>query len=160
MRHGPSSTSERPAMDDLDILMRLGFAALAGAAIGLNRDLHGKAAGVRTLGTVSLGSALLVIAGMNFSATHEGSDVSRIIQGIITGIGFLGAGVIVHQKDNTVTLGLTTAACIWLSSGIGIACGVGAWRLLLISLPLIFLILALGGPLERAVHQWWDKMKR
>src|SRR5258706_15687187 len=146
-------------MDDLQILMRLGLAALAGAAIGLNRDLHGKPAGVRTLGTVSLGSALLVIAGMSFSASHEGSDVSRIIQGIITGIGFLGAGVIVHQKDNTVTLGLTTAACIWLSSGIGIVCGIGAWRILLISLPLIFLGLLLGGPIERTVHQLCGKMK-
>jgi len=146
-------------MEDLDILMRLGIATLTGAAIGLNRDIHGKPAGVRTLATVSLGSALLVIAGMNFSAAHEGSDVSRVIQGIITGIGFLGAGVIVHQKDNTVTLGLTTAACIWLSSGIGIACGVGAWRLLLISAPLIVFILAVGGPFERTIHQWCDNMK-
>lgn len=146
-------------MDYLEILTRLVAAALAGAAIGLNRDLHGKPAGVRTLGTVSLSSALIVIASTSLSTTHDGNEVARVIQGIITGIGFLGAGVIVHQKDNTVTLGLTTAACIWLSSGIGIVCGIGAWRLLLISLPLIFLVLVLGGPIERTVHQWWDKMK-
>jgi putative Mg2+ transporter-C (MgtC) family protein len=146
-------------MDYLEILTRLVAASLAGAAIGLNRDLHGKPAGVRTLGTVSLGSALIVIASTSLSTAHDGSEVARVIQGIITGIGFLGAGVIVHQKENTVTIGLTTAACIWLSSGIGIVCGIGAWRILLISLPLIFFVLLLGGPIERTVHQWWDKMK-
>ena len=143
-------------MDNLEILTRLGVAALAGGALGLNRDLHGKPTGIRTLGIVSLGAALIVIASLNLAGTPDGS---RVIQGIITGIGFLGAGVIVHQKDNTVTLGLTTAACIWLTAGIGIVCGLGAWRLLLISLAIIFLILILGGPIEKAVHQWIDKAK-
>jgi putative Mg2+ transporter-C (MgtC) family protein len=146
-------------MDDLEILTRLGVAALAGGALGLNRDLHGKPTGIRTLGIVSLGAALIVIASLNLAGTLDGNEVSRVIQGIITGIGFLGAGVIVHQKDNTVTLGLTTAACIWLTAGIGIVCGLGAWRLLLISLAIIFLILILGGPIEKAVHQWIDKTK-
>ena len=144
-----------------DAVLRLGAATLVGGAIGLNRDLRGKPAGVRTHALVGLGSAVATTVAASLLGDEPDPDaVSRVIQGIITGIGFLGAGVIVHQKDNTVTLGLTTAACIWLSSGIGIACGVGAWRLLLISLPLIFLILTLGGPLEGAVHQWWDKMKR
>jgi putative Mg2+ transporter-C (MgtC) family protein len=145
-------------MEYLEILMRLGVAILAGGAIGLDRDLHGKPVGVRTLGIVSLGAAMLVIAGNNLSTT-SGSDVSRVIQGLITGIGFLGAGVIVHQKDSAVTLGLTTAACIWFTSVIGIVCGLAHWRLLVIALPLIFLILALGGPIERAVHQWWDNRR-
>src|SRR3954469_13390927 len=103
----------RPPMEYLEILMRLGVAILAGGAIGLDRDLPGKPVGVRTLGIVSLGAAMLVIAGNNLSTTPGGSDVSRVIQGLITGIGFLGAGGIVHQKDSPVTLGLTTAACIW-----------------------------------------------
>src|SRR5262249_4217042 len=144
----------RAPMDYLEILVRLSVAALVGGAIGLDRDLHGKPVGVRTLGIVSLGAAMIVIAGAHLSANTDGNEVSRVIQGLITGIGFLGAGVIVHQKDSPVTLGLTTAACIWLTSVIGIVCGLADWRLLVISLPLIFLILAVGGPIERAVHKW------
>jgi len=144
-------------MDYLEILARLGIAALAGGAIGLDRDLHGKPVGVRTLAIVSLGSAMIVIAGANLSATPNGDEISRVIQGLITGIGFLGAGVIVHQKDSAVTLGLTTAACIWLTSVIGIVCGLADWRLLLVSLPLTFLVLAIGGPIEKVVHKWWDR---
>jgi len=143
-------------MDYLEILLRLGIAALAGGVIGLDRDLHGKPVGVRTLGIVSIGSAMIVIAGAHLSPTPDGNEVSRVIQGLITGIGFLGAGVIVHQKDSAVTLGLTTAACIWLTSVIGIVCGLADWRLLVISQALIFLILVLGGPIEKAVHKWWD----
>jgi len=145
-------------MDTIEILTRLGIAAFAGAAIGLNRDIHGKPTGVRTLGLVSLGSALIVVAGMHLDSKGDGNEVSRVIQGIITGIGFLGAGVIVHQQENTVTRGLTTATCIWLTSGIGIICGLAAWRLLTISLLFVFLLLILGGPVEKAVHRWWDRM--
>ena len=88
-------------MDVIDILVRLGLAAIAGAAIGLNRDLHGKPTGVRTLGLVGLASALAVMAVGHGSS----SDASRVIQGIVTGIGFLGAGVIMKDgalyKDNS-----------------------------------------------------------
>ena len=86
---------------ELDITLRLGSAALFGAAIGLNRDLHGKPTGVRTLGVVGLGAALVVLASMDFQ-TLPGVDadpVSRAIQGILTGIGFLGAGVIVRDSE-------------------------------------------------------------
>jgi len=95
-------------MDTADIVIRLGLAALAGIALGLNRDLHGKPTGVRTLGLVGLASALVVIA-----VGHGNGDASRVIQGIVTGIGFLGAGVIVRNEKGKHVHGLTTAACVW-----------------------------------------------
>ena len=74
-----------------DIILRLGGAMLVGCAIGLNRELHHKATGMRTLGLVALGSALAVLA-----IADDPQGVGRVIQGVITGIGFLGAGVILH----------------------------------------------------------------
>jgi putative Mg2+ transporter-C (MgtC) family protein len=138
-------------MDTFDIVMRLGLAALAGAALGLNRDLHGKPTGVRTLGLVGLASALVVVA----VAPTDPSAASRVIQGIVTGIGFLGAGVILHNDVGKRIHGLTTAACVWLTACIGAACAVAEWRLVLVSLPLIFAILVFGGLLEKFVHQHW-----
>src|SRR2546430_6844567 len=81
-------------MDILDIAVRLGAATLVGVLLGLNRDLHGKSTGVRTLGLVCLGSALAVLS--IHAAT--GSEESRVIQGIVTGVGFLGAGVIIRSE--------------------------------------------------------------
>ena len=104
-------------MDDLEIALRLGAATLVGVALGLNRDLHGKPTGVRTLGLVGLGSALIVLAvGGRVSA-----DASRVIQGIVTGIGFLGAGVIMRNDAGNQIHGITTAACAWLTACIGAA---------------------------------------
>src|ERR1700704_1332831 len=119
-------------MDTLDIVLRLSAAALAGIALGLNRDLHGKPTGVRTLGLVGLGAALAVLS------IGEGSsaDASRVIQGIVTGIGFLGAGVIIRNNEGQHIHGLTTAACTWLTACIGAACGVGQWRIVILSVPL------------------------
>jgi putative Mg2+ transporter-C (MgtC) family protein len=93
----------------LDIILRLGAAILVGSVIGLNRELHHKPTGMRTLGLVALGSALAVLA----VAQDPQADVSRVIQGVITGVGFLGAGVILHRPTGSKVHGLTTAAIIW-----------------------------------------------
>jgi len=140
-------------MNTLDIALRLGTATLLGVALGLNRDLHGKPTGVRTLGLVGLGSALAVLA---FGQTNS-ADASRVIQGIVTGIGFLGAGVIVRNDQGQHVHGLTTAACVWLTACIGSACGVSEWRIILLSLPVILVLLILGGPFERAIHRRWPQ---
>jgi putative Mg2+ transporter-C (MgtC) family protein len=139
-------------MEYSDIILRLGVATLIGAAIGLNRDLHGKPTGVRTLGLVALGSALLVMASGDLGASTPHWDAaSRVIQGIITGIGFLGAGVIIRRGAHQVK-GFTTAASIWLTAGIGVACGLAAWRAVIVAVPLILVLLVFGGRLERALH--------
>jgi putative Mg2+ transporter-C (MgtC) family protein len=137
-------------MDTADIVMRLGLAALAGGALGLNRDLHGKPTGVRTLGLVGLASALIVIA-----VGPGDGDVSRVMQGIVTGIGFLGAGVIIRSEKGKHVHNLTTAACVWLTACVGAACGVGEWRLLLIGAPIVAVLLISGGAFEKWVHRRW-----
>ncbi len=138
-----------------EIVLRLAAATVIGSLVGRNRDLHGKATGVRTLGLVALGSALIVI-GVDDLLPHSGSDpnpLSRVIQGVLTGIGFLGAGVILRGGDDLSRVhGLTTAACTWLTACVGLICGTGNWRLLGIAAVLMFLVLVLGGPIEKRLH--------
>jgi len=139
-----------------DILLRLGVATLASAAIGLNRDLHGKPIGVRTLGLVGLACATVVIFAMpTFGEARLSDATSRVIQGILTGIGFLGAGVIVHAEvaGQHKVHGLTSAACVWFTACIGIVCGAGQWQLVLVAGVLAALLLSLGGPIERFFHR-------
>ena len=113
-------------LDWWDIILRLGVATLASGVIGLNRDLHGKPIGLRTLALVGLATATVVLLA-NPAALEAGrlSDAtSRVIQGLLTGIGFLGAGVIVHSNEAKIK-GLTSAACVWFTACIGIVCGLG-----------------------------------
>jgi putative Mg2+ transporter-C (MgtC) family protein len=138
-------------MENQEIFFRLCLATVAGVLLGLNRDLHGKPTGVRTLGLVGLTSALLVIS---VAPIGEGA-ASRVIQGIVTRIGFLGAGVILRDTTGTHIHGITTAACVWLTACIGAACAVGNLHVILLSLPIVFLILILGGPFEKFVHRHW-----
>src|SRR5450432_3198321 len=105
-----------------DDVTRLGVAALIGGAIGFERQLHGHWAGLRTHMMVAVGSAVFVMAGERISGEHT-DDVSRVIQGIAAGIGFLGAGTILKLGDQMEIKGLTTASSIWLSAAIGIASG-------------------------------------
>jgi putative Mg2+ transporter-C (MgtC) family protein len=115
-------------MNEWEAIVRTLAALAAGGAIGLERSYHGRAAGLRTYALVSFGSALLVAGGQYelFSAS-DGGEVTRIIQGIVTGIGFLGAGVIV--KEGFSVRGLTTAASIWVASAIGVVLGAGSYWL-------------------------------
>jgi putative Mg2+ transporter-C (MgtC) family protein len=136
----------------LTISLRLGMAVFVGALIGLNRDLHRKPAGVRTHALVSLGTALMVIVVMppGVDDSHRYDALSRVIQGVLTGIGFLGAGVILRNPNKQHISGLTTAATIWVTSLLGIACGMGLYLPVLIALLFGTLVLLLGGRLERA----------
>ena len=136
-------------MEIIEVIIRAGAAVLAGAALGLHRDLHGKPTGVRTLGLVGLGSAVAVMA---VSDSHDVSAVGRVIQGILTGIGFLGAGVIIRDNQGQQIHGLTTAACAWLTACIGVTCGAGEWRIVLVSVFFAFLLLTFGGWLEKALR--------
>jgi putative Mg2+ transporter-C (MgtC) family protein len=141
-------------LDWSEILLRLGAATLAGGLIGLNRDLHGKPIGLKTLGLVGLATAMVVLLA-DPSADHAKiTDAgSRVIQGILTGIGFLGAGVIVHTQHHFRVHGLTSAACTWFAACIGIACGVGQWRLVGTALVIAFTLLIVGRRVERWSHR-------
>jgi putative Mg2+ transporter-C (MgtC) family protein len=145
-------------IDYWDMAGRLVIALLFGCIIGIERNLHGKPTGMKTLGLVALGSALVAMASMEFApldGQYSHDALSRAIQGVITGIGFLGAGVIVFNNESSKVKGLTTAASIWVTAGIGIVCGMGAWRIAGIGLILAMLLFFLGHPLERMLHRRW-----
>src|SRR5215210_6459432 len=110
----------------LDVGIRLGSATLAGAAIGLNRDLANKPIGTRTLGLVSLGAAVVSVAGMHVEGMEGNPDalsrvVQGIIQGVMAGISFIGAGVILRNHETRSVEGLTTAATVWIAAALGLA---------------------------------------
>lgn len=143
--------------DLLDVTIRLVLATVIGAVIGLNRDLHGKPAGLRTHALVALGSALIVLVSGRLPGAldfHAADAQSRAIQGLITGIGFLGAGVILHRPADNRVQGLTTAAAVWIAALIGAACGAGVILPVLVAALLLAIVLAFGGDFEHAVHRW------
>jgi putative Mg2+ transporter-C (MgtC) family protein len=143
-------------VDLTDVLIRLGAATLIGSALGLNREIRGKPAGMRTHALVALGTALVTLTGIEL-AGHDGqfdsNSVSRVIQGIVAGIGFLGGGTILKSDSGEQISGLTTAASLWLVACLGIACGVGLWGMSLIALGLALVVLIAGEPLENALHR-------
>jgi putative Mg2+ transporter-C (MgtC) family protein len=140
-------------IDLADIVLRLGGATLIGAAIGLNRDLHGKPIGVRTLGLVGLAGAMatLVVMFHGSGDPRLTDSASRVIQGVLTGIGFLGAGVI--MRGGGQVHGLTSAACAWVTACLGLICGMAAWPIVATGVVLVFVLLVFGGPFERMMHR-------
>ncbi len=139
----------------IDVAARLGTAVLAGAILGINRDLHHKPAGLRTHALVSLGSAVVIVVAASIGGA-SGETVGRVIQGLVTGVGFIGAGVILHHDAERRVVGLTTAASIWVAAALGVACGSGQWFTALLGLALTLAVLVLGGPIERA----WERRLR
>lgn len=128
------------------LMLRLLVAALLGGLLGLQRERHGKDAGVRTHMLVALGAALFVLVPQQ--AGMEANDLSRVIQGVVAGVGFLCAGTILKSSDDQVR-GLTTAAGIWLTAAIGIAAGLGREMTAALSTVLALAILSMEGPLRR-----------
>ena len=123
------------------ILLRLTLAALLGGLLGIEREQKGKAAGVRTHMLVAMGAAMFVLL-----AQQEGmdsADLSRVVQGIIAGVGFLGAGTILKSDHQDRVKGLTTAAGIWLTAAIGVAAGLGRESTAVLSTLLALAIFAL-----------------
>jgi len=150
------------AIDPLDIFLRLLAAAGAGMALGLDRDLKGKPTGMRTLGLVCMGAALVSVATVNLDVMHGHPDaMSRVIQGIIqgvlTGIGFVGAGAVLRNHKIGEVEGLTTAATVWVTATIGIACGLSQWPIVLMGVGLTLALLVLGNPLERLINRHYTR---
>jgi putative Mg2+ transporter-C (MgtC) family protein len=134
----------------LQVTVRLLLAALLGGLIGLNRQRHGKAAGLRTHMLVALGSAALTAAPAAAGASTE--TLARVVQGIMAGIGFLGGGAIIKGTDEQHVHGLTTAASIWLTATLGIVSGLGYGVTALLTAGLGWLILAALGQFERTAQ--------
>lgn len=136
-----------------DVVIRLFAAAAAGGLIGLNRDLAQKPIGVRTLGLVSLGAATAALAVIQVPGMAENADamsrvVQGVIQGIMGGISFMGAGVILRDTAARTVEGLTTASTVWVSAALGIACALGAWVTALLATTIAVILLFAGGWLE------------
>lgn len=129
------------------LVSRLLIAAFVGAILGYEREWHGKDAGVRTHMLVSLGAALFVLVPQQ--AGVPDADLSRIIQGIVTGIGFVGAGAILKLNEERRIEGLTTAAGIWLTAAVGVAAGMGREASAILgTLLALIVLLALGWVAE------------
>ncbi len=149
-------------MSITDSLLRLLAAFVLGGIVGLERQIHGRPAGLRTHILVSLGAAVAVIAGVQaeLSFPYLTIDTGRIIAGVITGIGFLGAGTIVRYREGVG--GLTTAACIWFVSMIGILCGFAFYILAGIASLAALLVLLILDTLEEkmpAASYWMLTVK-
>ncbi len=139
-----------------EILLRLGVAVAVGSVLGIDRELRKKPAGLKTHALVALGASLVTVLSLDLAGQGLSGDkgaILRTIQGIITGIGFLGAGVILHPAHETSVQGLTTAASIWVVACLGIACGAAQWLTVLVATGFTLAILVLGAPLERLIHR-------
>ena len=132
------------------LTIRLLVALAFGSVIGFQREQMGKAAGLRTHMLVSSGAAVFVIAGVEFGMGSDG--LSRVIQGVITGIGFLGAGAILKIYAKREVEGLTTAAGIWMTAALGVAVGLGRFGLALVATILAWLTLSLLRKLEQVLN--------
>jgi len=143
-----------------ELIIRLVLAAILGAIIGLDRRIHSKPAGLRTMSLVSLGAATFTLVGISamlqlVNAEQEAGlnqmvrlDTSRVIAGIVGGIGFLGAGAIIQSRGRAQ--GMTTASGIWMTAAIGVAVGLGQYALAFCATFLAFIILVL---LKRSVEE-------
>jgi putative Mg2+ transporter-C (MgtC) family protein len=131
------------------IVIRLLMAMLLGGIVGFQREHTGKPAGLRTHMLVSLGAALFVISSAESGMTS--ADLSRVIQGLATGIGFLGGGAILKLSEEHKIRGLTSAAAIWMTAAIGVAVGLGRLWIAILSMLLTWFILAVVENIERRI---------
>lgn len=143
-------------MEITEFALRTGAAVLAGLLIGLEREVQNKNAGLKTNALVSLGAALFVIASLHFEGSSN-VDITRVLSQVVTGIGFIGAGVILH-KGTTVT-GITTAATVWCSAGAGCFAAIGLFKELLILTLLIVFINIFFRQLDAYINKKFNNNK-
>jgi putative Mg2+ transporter-C (MgtC) family protein len=152
-----------PAVELGDVALRLLAAVAVGVIIGVDREIRGKPVGIRTLALVSLGSALVCLSTIHLTVLNQEPDaVSRVVQGVIQGvmpgIGFIGAGVVLERKNGGVR-GLTTAATVWVTAALGIACGLATWNIVFIGVGLTLVVLIVLMPLDAWLDQRRAKLK-
>ncbi len=141
-------------LTDYQVFVRLTLSFVLGGLIGLERQLHRRAAGLRTHILVSLGSCLIMLTSIYISDIYKNGsivDPSRIAAGVITGIGFLGAGAIIREREREAVKGLTTAASLWVVAGIGLATGCGFFVASLYSTTLALVTLFFLGFFEKNI---------
>jgi putative Mg2+ transporter-C (MgtC) family protein len=134
-------------LSDIELIQRLLLAAMIGGLIGAERELRRKSAGFRTNILIALGSAIFTVCSLTLGGGV--GDPTRISAQIVTGIGFLGAGTILRNRDGVH--GLTTAAIVWVNAALGVAAGGGQYRLALIAAAITLSVLLVMGPIEAAI---------
>ncbi len=148
-------------MNELEILLRLVLALFLGALLGVERVHAGKSAGIRTLGLVSLGSAFFIVISIVVLEQYGyAADPLRMAASIVSGIGFLGAGMIIFQNDHLANL--TTAAGVWVSAAIGMAVGFGMYFASILVTVLVIITFTLMWNFEHRIrnHFLQDKLNR
>jgi putative Mg2+ transporter-C (MgtC) family protein len=134
---------------NIEIVVKLLLAILVGGVIGLERELHHKAAGFRTIILICVGATLFTLWDIQVGAS------GRIAANVATGVGFLGAGVILHEANRI--RGLTTAAAVWLSAALGMGIGLGAYLTTLITAGLVLVIMRVFAQLEEGLDRLWER---
>ncbi len=144
-----------------DVALRLVAAVVIGMIIGFDREWRGKQVGVRTLALVSLGSALVCLSTVGLAVLDGKPDatsrvVQGVIQGVMTGIGFLGAGAVIRQPEHGDVHGLTTAATVWVTAALGIACALATWEIVTLGVGLTLIVLVVLHPIDG----WFDRRRK
>jgi putative Mg2+ transporter-C (MgtC) family protein len=135
-------------LSNAELVQRLLLAAALGGLLGAERELRRKSAGFRTNILIALGSAVFTIASLTLAG--DTADQTRIAAQIVTGIGFLGAGAILHHRE--AVHGLTTAATVWVNAALGVAAGGGQYRLAIVAGAITLIVLLVLGPFERYIE--------
>jgi putative Mg2+ transporter-C (MgtC) family protein len=151
---------DHTSVDLTDVALRLIAAVVVGGLVGVDREWRGKPVGVRTLALVALGSSLLAVSTVHYTAfAHDIAATSRVMQGVIqgvmAGIGFLGAGAVMSSGGERQVHSLTTAATVWVTATLGIACALGTWSVVLIGVVLTLIVLVVLHPIDG----WFDKRR-
>ena len=145
----------------LEMALRLGIATIVGTLLGLDREMGGHAAGLRTHGIVSLSSAVITLSALllfdQLRAAHAQPDPLRVVQGLAQAIGFIAAGLIFVKGGDVKNL--TTATMLWLATAIGIACGAGQYLLVAMSAGFGLILIVVLRTVERKLH-WRDEEDR
>ncbi len=142
-----------------DTLLRVGVAAFLGGLVGVERQVHGQWADLRTYMTVAMGSAIFVVAGLGV-APAPWPDATRVVQGVAAGVGFIGAGTILKLKDSLEVKGLTTAGAIWLAASVGTAAGLAMYELAVAGTLVSLFVLGVVRPLEKRFDTSKDAVNR
>ena len=135
-------------ISDIELIQRLLLAAAIGGLIGAEREMRRKSAGFRTNILIALGSAVFTLAGITLAPSN--SDPLRIAAQVVTGMGFLGAGTILRNRDGVH--GLTTAAIVWVNAALGMAAGGGQFHLAIMGAAITLAVLLVLGPIEAAIE--------
>ena len=136
------------------IAIRLGLSVIVGLSIGLQRELTGHPAGIKTNCMVSLGATIIALIQVQMASQFPETDNSRIIAQIVSGIGFLGAGCILHTgASNSIVKGLTTASTLWVVAGLGIASGLGYYEICGIGVAVALFVLIVFGTIRKLIRK-------